>query len=244
MDRLAYIAKKEPILLLSHAYTRYLGDLSGGTVLARVARKALNLQSISTECDAEEDGLRFYHFAKIPSAKLFKDNYRTALDALPNLDSNMIERLVAEANVAFVLNMRIFEELDVLACIKGAEVRPLEEAVVYYTDCVYLQDERRQSLMNGIMEAEVGDPVEEVVEAKCPFGFVGPDPHETYHHEHIPKADHEIVETIKKATGRCPWPFVFFHDPIMGMQDYQTWIVIALISCWIWNLQQGTIAAV
>lgn len=43
MERLEYIARVEPLLLLSHAYTRYLGDLSGGAVLARVARKALKV---------------------------------------------------------------------------------------------------------------------------------------------------------------------------------------------------------
>jgi len=256
MDRLSFIAKEEPLLLLSHAYTRYLGDLSGGTVLARVARRALNLRSDSTEDGAEEDGLRFYHFARIPSAKVFKDGYRDALDALPGLDSDTIERLVAEANVAFVLNMRIFEELDVLACIKGAEVRPVEEAVVYYTNCVEMQKEKRRmkeelgiesfSLMNGVMPVEAGGRVEEVAEPKCPFAILGgPNPHAEHDHEDgaepsaTAKIDHELVGAVQESGGRCPWPFVFFHDPVMGMQDFQTWIVIAMISCCIWNFQPG-----
>ena len=39
--------------------------------------------------------------------------------------------VVAEANVAFALNMRMFEELDVLAGYEGAEVRPLSEALKF-----------------------------------------------------------------------------------------------------------------
>ena len=65
----------EPMLLLLHAYTRYLGDLSRGKVLARIARWALHL-------DKGHHGLRFYCFEAIRSTKLFKDRYRTALDVL------------------------------------------------------------------------------------------------------------------------------------------------------------------
>ena len=36
--------------------------------------------------------------------------------------------------------------------------------------------------------------------------------------------------------GRCPWPYVFFHDhAIIGMQDWQTWFVIGLVVCWLWS---------
>ena len=125
MRRMEYIANTEPLLLLSHAYTRYLGDLSGGKVLARVARRALKLQD-------RESGLAFYNFEHIPSAKVFKDEYRRALDGMHFLTDGQIERLVAEANVAFVLNMRIFEELDVLSGIEGSSVRDFREALMYH----------------------------------------------------------------------------------------------------------------
>ena len=49
----------------------------------------------------------------------FKDEYRAALDALELTDAQ-ITKLVAEANVAFLLNMRLFEELDVMANVPGA----------------------------------------------------------------------------------------------------------------------------
>lgn len=119
VERIQYLAKTDPLLLLAHAYTRYLGDLSGGKILARVARKAMQLGT---------DGLDFYEFKHVKSAKLFKDQYRTALDEL-HLTPTQVSKLVAEANVAFVLNMRLFEELDVMANIEGAKVRDLQEAL-------------------------------------------------------------------------------------------------------------------
>eukprot|EP00957_Ditylum_brightwellii_P054365 4119439-Ditylum_brightwellii.AAC.1 len=111
-NRIRYIAKYDPLLLLSHAYTRYLGDLSGGRILARVARKALNLKG-------GDDGLRFYMFEHVSNPKSFKEVYRLALDEL-DLEYDQVERLVAEANVAFALNVRVFEELDVMGGLEGA----------------------------------------------------------------------------------------------------------------------------
>merc|ERR1712038_1927171 len=87
----------------------------------------------------------------------FKDRYRTALDELPLpvkddvcgeeekevKKKEVMERIVAEANVAFVLNMRLFEELDVMGGIPDSKVRPLDDAVGYFTDCISLQEERR-----------------------------------------------------------------------------------------------------
>lgn len=119
LDRIDHLAKTKPLLLLSHAYTRYMGDLSGGKVLARVARRALNLS-------ADDAGLAFYHFEHVKSFKLFKDHYRASLNAL-DLTDDEIQELVQEANVAFLLNMRLFEELDVKDNVPGASVRPLEQ---------------------------------------------------------------------------------------------------------------------
>ncbi len=33
----------------------------------------------------------------------------------------------------------------------------------------------------------------------------------------------------KNGRTRCPWPFIFFHDPIAGMKDWQTWLIVGLI---------------
>eukprot|EP00521_Asterionellopsis_glacialis_P010498 CAMPEP_0195290310 /NCGR_PEP_ID=MMETSP0707-20130614/6223_1 /TAXON_ID=33640 /ORGANISM="Asterionellopsis glacialis, Strain CCMP134" /LENGTH=566 /DNA_ID=CAMNT_0040350423 /DNA_START=96 /DNA_END=1793 /DNA_ORIENTATION=+ len=211
VDRIHHIAKTDPLMLLSHAYTRYLGDLSGGKILARVARRAMDL-------DKDGTGLRFYHFDQIQNAKQFKDTYRQSLDDLV-LSSKQISKLVAEANVAFVLNMRIFEELDVLAAVPGSSLRKVEDALAYA----------------NMVEHE--DDAEEE-EAKCPFGYVNGDSGNGNEKSHGNRMDllsrsvgtthHEQQQSSTATTNtqkkdRCPWPFIFSHDPITGIQDWQTW---------------------
>jgi len=234
-ERIRYIASKEPLLLLSHAYTRYLGDLSGGRILARVARRAMNLPRDTS------DGLRFYEFDHVKSPKIFKDEYRKSLDDM-EFSSNEVDRLVAEANVAFVLNMRVFEEFDVLAGVNGAKVRPIEEALVYYEDCV-----RRQNAISP----ELGDSTrfsmeeKEEQESKCPFAFLGgPNPHALVKGNEASIADRSITGGDNRGTnqemsvhdhGRCPWPFILLHDPITGFRDYQTWVVLGLLICWLYK---------
>ena len=79
--------------------------------------------------------MKFYQFDEIPLANKFKDGYRQALNKMYLTDVE-IEQLIAEANVAFVLKMRIFEELDAMSGVYGMEVVSFESATEYYEDCV------------------------------------------------------------------------------------------------------------
>ena len=101
--RIHQVAKDAPELLVGHHYTRYIGDLSGGQILKNIAQKAMSL--------GEHDGLRFYEFDAISDEKGFKTNYRATLDNLP-IDQAMADRIVEEANHAFHLNMKMFQELE------------------------------------------------------------------------------------------------------------------------------------
>jgi heme oxygenase (biliverdin-producing, ferredoxin) len=101
--RIHQLGAEAPELLVGHHYTRYIGDLSGGQILKAIAQKAMNL--------GEHDGLRFYEFDAIPDEKGFKTTYRATLDALP-IDQAMADRIVEEANHAFHLNMKMFQELE------------------------------------------------------------------------------------------------------------------------------------
>jgi len=92
----------DPELLVGHHYTRYLGDLSGGQILKNIAKKALNLK---------DDGLAFYEFDNIPDGKEFKTKYRAAMDNLP-IDEDQANAIIDEANVAFKLNMKMFDEIE------------------------------------------------------------------------------------------------------------------------------------
>jgi hypothetical protein len=171
-----------------------LGDLSGGLILARVARRALHL-------DKDGEGLAFYKFSNIDSPKRFKDRYRTALNSLP-LTDEQIQAMVQEANVAFLLNMRLFEELDVLGGVPNAKVRSLQD--VYEAaaatnkksgNATALQDESQQ--------------------APCPFAKTG--------------AATSGTDTKHSSSGKtCPWPFILLHDPAVGMRKWQTWLVVGL----------------
>ncbi|GMH85798.1 hypothetical protein TL16_g10345 [Triparma laevis f. inornata] len=148
VERLKDISENDPKCLIAHAYTRYMGDLSGGQILARCARKALNLPETG-------EGGRFYEFPEIKEGgKKFKNTYRDMLDRVrPSGDER--DRIVGEANVAFVLNMRLFEELDVLSGVQNASVRPFADALKWSTTWKE-------------PGAEGGE---------CPFGFTGPNPH-------------------------------------------------------------------
>lgn len=103
VNRIHEIGANQPELLVAHAYTRYIGDLSGGQILKKIAVNAMNLQ--------DNLGTSFYDFERITDEKLFKDQYRNELDNIP-LNDNQISQIIAEANIAFNLNMKIFKELD------------------------------------------------------------------------------------------------------------------------------------
>ncbi|NWH79606.1 HMOX2 oxygenase, partial [Piaya cayana] len=106
VDRIHHVGQHEPELLVAHAYTRYMGDLSGGQVLKKVAQRALKLPSTG-------EGIQFYVFDNVSNAQQFKQLYRARMNAL-DLDKNTKDRIVEEANRAFRFNMQVFDELDQL----------------------------------------------------------------------------------------------------------------------------------
>jgi heme oxygenase len=103
VQRIREVSNNEPELLIAHLYTRYLGDLSGGQILKGIAQRAMNL--------SDGEGTAFYEFEEIPDEKQFKATYRQALDELP-IDEATATRIVDEANAAFGMNMKLFQELE------------------------------------------------------------------------------------------------------------------------------------
>ncbi|KAB1270154.1 Heme oxygenase 1 [Camelus dromedarius] len=104
--RLHEVGRREPELLVAHAYTRYLGDLSGGQVLKKIAQKALDLPSSG-------EGLAFFTFPNIASATKFKQLYRARMNTL-EMTPEVRQRVLEEAKTAFLLNIQLFEELQEL----------------------------------------------------------------------------------------------------------------------------------
>ena len=103
VERIHSIGKYQPELLISHAYTRYMGDLSGGQILRNIAKNAMKLSG--------DEGTEFYIFRDINNEKEFKIQYRDALNLIPVTDKQ-VNLVISEANVAFDLNMKMFQELN------------------------------------------------------------------------------------------------------------------------------------
>lgn len=99
VQRLQQVGRTEPEVLVAHTYTRYLGDLSGGQVLKRIAQKALDLPSSG-------EGLAFFTFPNIANATNFKQLYRSRMNAL-EMTPQVRQRVVEEAKTAFLLNIQV-----------------------------------------------------------------------------------------------------------------------------------------
>lgn len=101
--RIRQISNSNPELLVAHLYTRYMGDLSGGQILKKIAQNGMNL--------SDGAGTNFYEFRQIPDERAFKKMYRETMDQLP-IDEAAADRIVDEANDAFGMNMKMFKELE------------------------------------------------------------------------------------------------------------------------------------
>lgn len=105
---------KSPALLIAHSYSRYLGDLSGGQILAKRLKKAvLKLDENDGSWDTTE-GLNFYLFNNLGNQTDFKNFYRERLNAA-KVDQNTRDLIVAEAVNSFELNIALFDEIQELS---------------------------------------------------------------------------------------------------------------------------------
>ncbi|MDK4275376.1 biliverdin-producing heme oxygenase [Corynebacterium accolens] len=103
----SYVARLEEISgsaveVVAHHYVRYLGDVSGGQVIA--AR-------LGALYDIEPDALNFYDFSAIGKIPPYRKGYRERLDSLI-LTADEREALLVEAQRAFAFNSAIFAELN------------------------------------------------------------------------------------------------------------------------------------
>jgi heme oxygenase len=91
--------------LIAHAYTRYLGDLSGGQILKRLLARSLTLPS---------EALTVYDFPDIADIAAFKDDYRDAIERAGAMIGDP-EAVLAEAAGAFRLNIDLSIALQAMA---------------------------------------------------------------------------------------------------------------------------------
>lgn len=101
----AYVQRLESVEtlpeLVAHHYVRYLGDLSGGQVIATMMRRHYGIDPAA---------LHFYEFPELGKLKPYKDNYRYLLNRL-DFDGEQRRTALAEAEVAFELNSAVFKDL-------------------------------------------------------------------------------------------------------------------------------------
>lgn len=96
------LAERAPLMLAAHAYVRYLGDLSGGQMLARVVTQSLGLQT--------HQGVNFYEFGSPVAVAALAQAFRAGLDLLAD-DEAAAVALVDEATEAFLRHKTLFEAL-------------------------------------------------------------------------------------------------------------------------------------
>lgn len=106
--RLRQIGKENPEFLVAHAYTRYLGDLSGGQILGRIAQKSMGLKS--------GEGLSFFAFPGVSSPNLFKQLYRSRMNSI-ELTEEERNGVLEEAVRAFEFNIQVFDDLQTLVSV-------------------------------------------------------------------------------------------------------------------------------
>lgn len=97
VDAIRRCSEGSGIRLIAHAYTRYLGDLSGGQILKKLLKRSLELP---------DEALSLYDFPAIADIAGFKAGYRSAIaragDELGDFDS-----IVEEGARAFELNIEL-----------------------------------------------------------------------------------------------------------------------------------------
>ncbi|XP_035493027.2 heme oxygenase [Scophthalmus maximus] len=103
--RLRQIGQENPAFLVAHAYTRYLGDLSGGQVLGRIAQKSMGLKG--------NEGLSFFAFPGVSSPNLFKQLYRSRMNSV-ELTEEERNGVLEEAVRAFEFNIQVFDDLQTM----------------------------------------------------------------------------------------------------------------------------------
>jgi heme oxygenase (biliverdin-producing, ferredoxin) len=93
--RITKAAESDGTRLIAHAYTRYLGDLSGGQILQRLLSRSLELQPSE---------LSFYDFPRFSDLDALKSDYRQALDQAGTFAADP-QIVVEEGAIAFALNI-------------------------------------------------------------------------------------------------------------------------------------------
>lgn len=95
-------AAQSPQRLIAHHYTRYLGDLAGGQVIARC---------MAQHYDIPDTLLTFYDFSDLGDVVHYRRRYKSLLDLVP-WSTDEKQQFIDEVSTAFDLNSALFDELS------------------------------------------------------------------------------------------------------------------------------------
>ncbi|WP_269939471.1 biliverdin-producing heme oxygenase [Arthrobacter sp. HY1533] len=101
-EALAAMGRESIEFLLAHHYVRYMGDLSGGLIIARMVQRHYGIA---------DEGLNFYAFPEIEKPKPYKDGYRELLDTT-KFSRAQKDAILDFAAESFELNRAVFVDLD------------------------------------------------------------------------------------------------------------------------------------
>lgn len=94
-------ASKTPQRLMAYHYTRYMGDMNGGQVIAR---------AMENVCGIDKNSLTCYDFSDIGDGYHYRKQYKTLLEFSPWTEEER-EMFIDEAKIAYARNSDFFEEL-------------------------------------------------------------------------------------------------------------------------------------
>lgn len=103
--RVRLVGRDEPVRLIGHIYTRYLGDLSGGQIIKRILTKSMALP---------ESALGFYDFAALGDVQASKKSLLRSMRTLVT-GTTAINAAADEAAVAFRFNIEMSEAIAAVA---------------------------------------------------------------------------------------------------------------------------------
>lgn len=103
VNRIAEVAGDSYPLFVAHHYTRYLADLSGGLMIARMFEAAYGIEG--------DEGVRFYRFPEIADPTEFKNRYRALLDEASFSDAEQ-DAIAEEVALAYRLNSIAGKDLN------------------------------------------------------------------------------------------------------------------------------------
>lgn len=100
-------AAVSPQRMLAHHYTRYLGDMAGGRVIASRLR---------SEYGIDPSALTYYDFSGLDDVHAYRKQYKVNLDDVPWTDLEQAQ-FIEECKVAYRANSQLFGELGALVAV-------------------------------------------------------------------------------------------------------------------------------